>query len=301
VRRVEQAAQRLGYVPNVLARGLRTSRSYVAALVIPDITNPLFPPIIRGAEQVLSQAGFTLVLTDTNNDATLERTQVASMRAHGVDGFIIATARWQDAMLDELAESGLPAVQVNRRCSQPQLPYVGGDDRHGIELCVSHLVELGHRDIVHLAGPPDTSTGRERSNAFRQATRGSGLRSARVIECESFTEEAGAKATRKLLKSGRAFTAVVAATDLLALGAMDALAEVGRSCPSDVSITGYNDVSFMDRLSPPMTTVHIPLTDMGAHAARTLLDWIREPDKPNQTQTLLPVELVIRGTTTAPP
>src|SRR6195952_1079498 len=88
--RVQRAAERLGYVPNTLARGLRTSRSFVAALVIPDITNSLFPPIVRGAEQVLSGAGFTLVLTDTNNDVDVERGQLASMQAHGVDGFIIA-------------------------------------------------------------------------------------------------------------------------------------------------------------------------------------------------------------------
>jgi len=156
VRRVELAAARLGYVPNTLARGLRTSRSYVAALVIPDITNPLFPPIVRGAQQVLSEAGFTLVLTDTNNDPATERAQVASMRAHGVDGFIVATARWDDPLLDELAEAKVPVVLVNRQTSGSALPYVGGDGSRGIELCVDHLADLGHRRIVHPAGPSDT-------------------------------------------------------------------------------------------------------------------------------------------------
>lgn len=299
VRRVEQAARRLGYVPNVLARGLRTSRSYVAALVIPDITNPLFPPIVRGAEQVLSRAGFTLVLTDTNNDAALERDQVASMRAHGVDGFIIATARWHDPLLDELAESGLPTVQVNRRTSRPSLPYIGADDRHGVELCVAHLVELGHRDIVHLAGPPDTSTGRDRTSAFRQAIRSHGLRSASVIECKSFTEAAGHEAAAKLFARQRPVSAIVAANDLLALGALDAADQAGRTCPDDISITGFNDVAFVGRMSPPMTTVSIPLMEMGAMAARTLLDWVADPAQRDRVQTLLPVALVVRGTTAA--
>lgn len=298
VRRVERAARRLGYVPNVLARGLRTSRSYVAALVIPDITNPLFPPIVRGAEQVLSHSGFTLVLTDTNNDAVIERTQVASMRAHGVDGFIIATARWQDPILDELARSGLPTVQVNRRSRRTDLPYIGADDGHGVEMCVNHLVELGHRDIVHLAGPPDTSTGRDRRAAFRLSA---GTGRSRIVECEAYTEEAGAKAAAKVLSSGRPCTAIVAANDLVGIGAIDALRARGLRCPQDVSVTGFNDVSFMDRVEPPMTTVRIPLTQMGALAAETLLDWVAAPEQRSHAQTLLPVEFVARGTTAPPP
>jgi LacI family transcriptional regulator len=302
VRRVEQAAHRLGYAPNTLARGLRTSRSYVATLVIPDITNPLFPPIVRGAEQVLSQAGFTLVLTDTNNDPGTERTQMASMRAHGVDGFIIATARWDDPALEELADSQIPSVLVNRRSSSGRLPFVGGDDGRGVELCVNHLVGLGHRAIVHLAGPDTTSTGRGRASAFRQAmwSRELGTEPL-IIECDAYTEESGAVAAVRLLDSARPFTAVVAANDLLALGAKEALAERGVHCPTDVSITGFNDLPFMDKLVPPLTTVRLPLTELGATAARTLLEWIHAPEQRSTIQALLPVALIVRSTTgTAP-
>jgi LacI family transcriptional regulator len=297
VQRVRRAADRLGYVPNTLARGLRTSRSFVAALVVPDITNGLFPPIVRGAEQVLTSAGFTLVLTDTNNAEEVERSQIASLRAHGVDGFIVATAKWQDPLLDELANAGFPTVLVNRRCASSDLPFVGGDDQLGVRLCIDHLVELGHRDIVHLAGPVDTSTGRERSHAFRAAMRDRGLpvRSA-VLECSGYTEEAGAEGAARLLRRRRPFTAVVAANDLLALGAMGELAAAGLICPRDYSITGFNDLTFMDKLTPPLTTVRVPLTDMGAHAARGLLEWIAS-NRPTATQLMLPVELIVRGTT----
>jgi LacI family transcriptional regulator len=302
VQRVVRAAEQLGYVPNTLARGLRTSRSFVAALVIPDITNSLFPPIVRGAEQVLSGAGFTLVLTDTNNDPDTERSQVASMRAHGVDGFIIATARWHDTLLDELAASGVPTVLVNRCNGSSTLPFVGADDQRGVRLCVEHLVRAGHRKILHLAGPADTSTGRERATAFRAAMREHGLpiRSA-VIECSGYSEEAGAEAAEVILRTGRSFTAIVAANDLLALGVMDALAAGGRRCPEDYSITGFNDLPFMRKLTPALTTVQVPLTDMGALAARTLLEWIGSADTARVTQTLLPVGLVARGTTGPPP
>jgi LacI family transcriptional regulator len=302
VRRIEQAARSLGYAPNTLARGLRTSRSYLAALVVPDITNPLFPPIVRGAEQVLSRAGFTLVLTDTNNDPDTERTQMASMRAHGVDGFIIATARWDDPMLDELADSLVPSVLVNRRSETGRLPYVGGDDRQGVELCVHHLLTLGHRDIVHLAGPDNTSTGRGRAAAFRQAMWSHQLSTdPLIVECAAYTEEAGRAAAGRVLDSGRPFTAVVAANDLLALGAMGELAAAGLRCPDDVSITGFNDLPFMDKLMPPLTTVRLPLTELGATAARAMVDWIHSPEQRTTVQALLPVDLIVRSSTATAP
>src|SRR5215471_5573141 len=154
-RRVARVAQQLGYVPNPLARGLRTARSYIVGMVVPDVTNPIFPPIVRGAEQVLSESGYTLVLTDTDNNAATERRQIEQLRARGMDGFIVATARWEDPILDELADLGIPAVLVNRRSASPRLPYVGGDERTGVQLAVDHLVELGHRRIAYLAGPQD--------------------------------------------------------------------------------------------------------------------------------------------------
>lgn len=298
VRRVERAARKLGYVPNTLARGLRTSRSFVVALVVPDITNPLFPHIVRGAEQVLAESDYTLVLTDTNNDPKTERSQVAAMRARGVDGFIIATARWNDPVLDELAEADVPTVLVNRRNAAARFPYIGGDDRHGIEMCVEHLEHLGHRSILHLAGPSDTSTGRERTSAFRQAMRARRLPMGRaVVECSSYTEQAGALAVNAALRRGTSFTAVIAANDLLAIGAKEALAEHGIECPRDVSITGYNDADFMHRLTPAFTTVRVPLNRMGALAARTLLTWMGGEQPEPSSQTLLPVELMQRATT----
>lgn len=297
VRRVERAARKLGYTPNTVARGLRTSRSFVIALVVPDITNPLFPYIIRGAEQILAESGYTLVLTDTNNDPTTERSQVAAMRARGVDGFIVATARWKDPVLDELAEAEVPTVLVNRRNDASRFPYIGADDKHGIQMCVDHLKQLGHRSILHIAGPSNTSTGRERTAAFRQAMRTQRLPSARTIECESFTEQAGATVVNTALERGTTFTAIVAANDLLAIGAQEALADHGINCPHDVSITGYNDVDFMRRLTPAFTTVRVPLNKMGVLAARTLLAWIAGDVPEPSTQILLPVEFMLRGTT----
>jgi LacI family transcriptional regulator len=302
-RRVLQAAQRLGYIPNTLARGLRTARSYVVGMVVPDITNPLFPPMVRGAEQVLSGAGYTLVLTDTDNDSATERRQVEQLRARGADGFVIATARWHDPLLDEIASAGTPAVLVNRYTASRALPYVGGDERTGIRLAVDHLVGLGHQRIVHVAGPQDTSTGRERAAAFRQAVRTHGLatRSRLVTTAAAYTEAAGTLATRRLLDATTDFTAIVAGNDLIALGVLAVMTERGLRCPDDVSVVGFNDLPMVDKLSPPLTTVRLPLHAIGAMAARILLSELDGGGSDGAVaQSLLGVELAVRGSTGPP-
>jgi LacI family transcriptional regulator, galactose operon repressor len=296
-RRVVRAAERLGYVPNATARGLRTARTYITAMIVPDITNPLFPPMVRAAEQVLSRAGYTLVLTDTDNDAAAERRQVEQLRARGADGFIIATARWEDPLLGELA---VPAVLINRNTASAQLPYVGADERTGISRAVEHLVTLGHRRIAYLAGPPDTSTGRERAAAFRQAMRAHGLPIARgqVRPCTAYTEAAGATAARALLAADRAYTAILAGNDLIAFGVLSELANAGLACPADVSVIGFNDLPLVDKLNPPLTTVRLPLAEMGRRAAQMLLARL-DGTEPNGrvAQQLLGVELAVRGST----
>lgn len=302
-RRILKVAKRLGYVPNTLARGLRTSKSFVVAMVVPDITNPLFPPIVRAAEQALSLAGYTLVLTDTDNNSQTERLQVEQLRARGTDGFIIATARWHDPLLEEIADHGVPAVLVNRNTGSHRLPYVGADERTGMQLAVEHLAELGHRRMVHLGGPQDTSTGRDRASAFQQAVDGLGLHAQQsmVQVCSSYTEAAGAEATRRLLNSGQDVTAILCGNDLIALGALAVLAEAGIKCPDHMSVIGFNNMAMVDRLTPPLTTVRLPLHQIGELSARLLLTEIEGgPQNAGAVQTLLGVQLAVRGTT-APP
>ena len=302
-RRVLRVAERLGYVPNTLARGLRTSKSFVVAMLVPDITNALFPPMVRGAEQLLSAAGYTLVLTDTDNDSGTERRQVEQLRARGTDGFIIATARWHDPLLEEIADQGVPAVLVNRNIGSRRLPYVGADERTGIQLAVEHLAKLGHRHIAHLGGPADTSTGRDRASAFRQAIDGLGLPTgpSLVQACASYTEAAGAEVTRALLKSGRDVTAIVCANDLIALGALSVLAEAGISCPEQMSVIGFNNIAMVDRLTPPLTTVRLPLHQIGELSARLLLAEMQAgPPTAGAVASLLGVQLAVRGTTARP-
>ncbi|MFZ5846412.1 MAG: LacI family DNA-binding transcriptional regulator, partial [Actinomycetota bacterium] len=168
-RRVLKAAEALGYQPNPIARSLKTAKSRTIGVVIPDLTNPLFPPIVRGIEDVLGPAGYTLVIVNTDNDAQREEELVSSLRSRQVDGLIVATARLDHPLLQKLHDQGVPMVLVNRRSEHLDVPCITPDDAAGVSLAVKHLAGLGHRRIVHLAGPQSTSTGVIRANAFRTA------------------------------------------------------------------------------------------------------------------------------------
>ncbi|AWS44341.1 LacI family DNA-binding transcriptional regulator [Streptosporangium sp. 'caverna'] len=299
--RVHRVADSLGYQPNPIARSLKTARSSSIGLVIPDLTNPLFPPIVRGVEDVLGGVGYNAWIVNTDNDPARETAAVESLQNRSVEGFVFATARLHHPLLERLAAIGTPTVLVNRRLAMSDIPSVTGDDAGGVAMAMRHLVELGHRKIVHLAGPQDLSTGVNRLRAFRQALEDHGLENSpsRLKLCSAWAEAAGAKAVTELLDDGVEFTAVLAGNDLLALGCYDALAERGLSCPDDVSVVGFNDMPFVDKLSPPLTTVRIPHYEVGAEAAHLLLERLRAPSR-SARSILLPLTLVNRKST-APP
>ena len=300
-KRVLRAAESLGYQPNPIARSLKTARSNTIGLVIPDLTNPLFPPIVRGIEDVLGPAGFSAWIVNTDNDPEREKAQIESLRSRQVEGLIVATARLDHPLLQKLNDQGVKMVLVNRRVEGAEIASVTADDPTGVALAVQHLADLGHRRIAHLAGPESTSTGLVRSRAFRHAVRDHGLDHdpALVVGCDYWTEEEGARALRTLLDRGTDFTAVVAGNDLIALGCYDVFAERDISCPDDMSVVGFNDMPFLDKLRPPLTTVRVPHYDIGVEAARMLLETIEEPDR-HPRSVLLPLSLVVRQST-APP
>jgi LacI family transcriptional regulator, galactose operon repressor len=300
-RKVLRAAESLGYQPNPIARSLKTAKTTTVGMVIPDLTNPLFPPIVRGAEDVLSAAGYNAWIANTDNDPRREEAQIESLRSRQVEGLIVATARREHPLLARLHDQGVRMVLVNRRVDNLELPSVSADDAVGIELAVAHLAGLGHRRVAHLAGPQDTSTGVVRSRAFRHAVRDHGLSDdpALVVECAYWSEADGARAVRRLLDAGSPFTAIVGGNDLIALGCYDVFAERGLRCPDDVSLVGFNGMPFLDKMRPPLTTVSIPHYQLGSEAARLLLDAIEEPDRTPRSILLAP-SLVVRSSTAAP-
>jgi LacI family transcriptional regulator len=298
VERVLEAANQVGYRPNRIARGLKTSRSHTIGVLIPDITNPLFPPILRGIEDRLDAAGYTSLIVNTDNDPERERIHMEAMRARQVDGFIAATARLDRELLVELPAAGTPLVLVNRTLEDGSVPAVTVDDRQGIGLAVEHVVGLGHEQIGHVAGPQNLSTGRRRHLGFVEAMRGAGIEAPRehVSFGAFFTEEEGARACAELLDAGIELTAIVAANDLLAIGCYDALETRGLTCPDDISIVGFNDMPFVDRLRPPLTSVRIPQREIGQVAADLLLAQLGDGDK-RVKEILLEPTLMVRGST----
>jgi LacI family transcriptional regulator len=301
-RRVLAAAERLRYRPNPIARGLKTARSYTVGVLIPDLTNPLFPPIVRGIQDRLEEAAYTPLIANTENDPDRERADFEAMRARQVDGFIAATARRGHDLLTRPGELGLPVVLVNRRLEDASLPAVVGDDKAGIRLAVRHLVELGHARIAHLAGPQELSTGYLRYEGFLEAMRDAGLEPDPnlILIGDAVIESEGSRLCADLLDSGREFTAIVAANDLMALGCYDVLEERGIPCPARVSVVGFNDMPFAAHFRPPLSTIRIPQYELGARSAELLLDVLQNGEV-LPTQVSLEPELVVRASTGPPP
>lgn len=299
--RVVEAANALGYRPNSIARGLKTNRSYTVGVVVPDLRNPLFPPIARGIETRLQPAGYTSLLANTDNDAERERSAFGALQARQVDGFITATARRDHPLLQELAAAGAPMVLVNRTTDDDRIASVVADDREGMHQAVRHLHELGHRRIAHVAGSLALSTGAHRLEGFNAAMEELGLERDPALTpvVDAYTESEGARGTRELLAARPDVTAIVAGNDLLAIGCLDALREAGRRCPEDVSVVGFNDMDWVDHLSPPLTTVHVPHYELGVEAADLLLEQLAG-DRSAPAHTVLPTRLVVRAST-APP
>ena len=312
LQRVEAAARLLGWHPNRAAAALSTGRSRTVGVLLPDITNPVFPPILRGIEDALAAEGYFALLANTaRREGGVEAAQMAvdRMQAQRVEGFIVATALRGDDWLERLSMGGAQVVLVNRT-NEPGagcrlLPAVISDDALGMRLAVDHLVALGHRRIAHLAGPQGYSTGQARRVGFEQALQAQGLQPAGLAVCSDYAIEAGAAAMAQLLqrppRSRRplpTFTAVVAANDLIALGALQQLQRQGLQVPQQLSLIGHNDMPLLAQLSPPLSSIRIQHYEMGHRAARLLLDALHGLPGSASTVVLRP-ELVVRGSTAA--
>lgn len=302
-RRILEAAEELGYSRNLLASGLKGGQTYTVGIVIPDLTNPLFPPIVRAIERTLKASGYIAILADTDNSATNEQAIIETLISRRVDGLVLATATRNDEVIENDIARQIPFVLVNRTIENDSTnaTSVINDDEFGIELAVEHLVNLGHRKIAYVGGPQRTSTGHARYRAFLKASRVHGLpvSRARIVNAAAFSEEAGRKALERILGTDEKPTAILTANDRLALGCYDALRDRRLRCPRDVSVTGFNDMPYVDRLTPPLTTLRIPHDELGALAATLLLDRLKDPNAAAKHVRLKP-ELVVRGSTARP-
>jgi LacI family transcriptional regulator len=298
VQRILEAAERLGYRPDTVAASLRSGRSNMVGIIVPDIANPVFSPIISGLESVLSARGYALIVADPQPRRSGDDDIIQRLVARRVDGLVLANVALRDDAVERCVNWQVPVVLVNRAEAEARVPSVVSDDVAGMGLAVAHLLELGHRHILHLAGPQSLSTGSLRRRGFIDAMSAAGLapNDEDIEEADAFTRDAGHAAARRLLARRPQASAIVAANDLLALGVYEALREMGRRCPQDLSVIGHNDMPLVDLVDPPLSTVRISHREMGEQTGELLLDLIEgvRTDAPRVVTAPL---LVIRRST----
>ena len=293
-RRVEQAIEELDYVPNVLARGLRSKRTHTLGLLVTDITNPFWTTVARGVEDAAMQKGYSVFLCNTDEDVRKQRQYLRALLSHQVEGAIIAPASSDGAALRPLQRACLPFVVVDRRVANVHADLVLGDSVGGSRLLVEHLLARGHRRIAHLGGPPGISTADDRERGYRDALQAAGVAVAEGLVLRGdYKQESGYQQMRTLLSRPELPTAVLAANNVLAVGALLALREGGLRVPEDMAVVCFDDLPQASLIDPSLTVAAQPAYDFGATAVQLLLERLANPRHAPQT-VVLPVRLTIR-------
>ena len=290
-RRVRGAAARLGYEPNRLARSLRTRSSFFVGIVVPDLAIGFYARAVKGAQDVLERRGYQVLVMNTEREASREAAAVRTLLAHRVDGILVATSggfertsRVPVIFFDNLVE-GAGAAQVARA------------NREGMSLLVDHLVEHGHERIGYVGSPPLLTSGVERLDGYRSAIARHGLAIADELVSlgdEAWSAESGRRATRALLERERPPTAIVAASDTFALGAMQTARSTGRRVPDDLAVVSYDDPFFGDLLDPPVTALARNEHQIGRLSASLLLEAIESRGAQALTEVRVAEELIVR-------
>ncbi|WP_413741437.1 LacI family DNA-binding transcriptional regulator [Sodalis sp. RH15] len=299
---IHQAAARMGYRASTIARALRTQRTSSIGVLIADITNPIFPEIVKGVDEVVSAGDYTIFLCNTDEDARKQLAIIRSLLDRQVDGIILVSQTVSDES-QALLENGPPYVLVNRRPARHAGDYVGPDNAMAVRQLLEHLYGLGHRRIAYITGPAQSSTARERRDSFtaEMARLGCSIPPGYLVE-GNYQAESGRRAAEALLACTPRPTAILAANDFVALEVISFLHEHGLQVPEDMSVTGFDDafkMRFSGRYPLPaqgLTTVDQPKRELGRSAGNALLARMARPDAPVRT-IILPTTLNIRDTT----
>lgn len=300
--RIYSTAQALGYSAHPLAAGMRTRSTRSIGMIVHDIADPVYPPILCGIERRMGAAGYMVVLGNTGYALPAELAMLDQMAARMMDGVILCTTRRDDPVVARALDLEIPVVSVLRQTDAGLCSAVVNDCAAGMRAIARAVLEQGHRDIAAIAAPQYLSTARERHAALAATLRAGGvaLPDDRVAFVPQMTVAEGRSAMEAVL-SRRATppTAIIAVNDLVAIGALQACHAAGLRCPHDISITGYNDIPLLDMLDPPLTTVAMDLPDIGGRAASLLLAHLGDPHLPVHIDTVAP-SLRLRGSL-APP
>lgn len=299
INRVETAARELGYVPDLVAAGLKRGRTKTVGIIVSDLTNPFNGPLVRGVASVVEEHGFLPLVAETNESSDRLDTVLRHFVSRRVEAIVTTAVHHDDAeVVGAVAGAGIPVVLALRGLDMGRFPTVLHDDLTGGDLAAAHLLELGHTDIAAIAGPADIDTFVRREQGFsaRLGKARNGVRAA-VVTAQTTSMEEGRRLMAQLMDGpGPLPTAVFAANDVMAIGAIEAIEERGLRCPEDISVVGYDDMPLVGHMTPPLTTISLPAEQLGRTAAQMALKLIQKPRSRAQT-IQLPASLIVRGST----
>ena len=301
-KRVLEAVQAARYQPNQLARGLRRDKSNMIGMIIPDVTNPFFPAVIRGAEDVAFSNGYRLILCNTDNDHSKELVHLNELRTYSPAGLIVIPSNFSDltAQAEKYRESGAGVVCVDRLPTNWKGDSVTADNEQGAYDAARCLIQLGHKKLATITGPLHLTNAKDRLNGFKRA-----MRQARLpllpeyVQETTFDKRGGHSKTLTLLKLIPRPTAIFAGNDMIALGSLLAIREAGLHCPKDISLIGFDDLDLGETTNPALSSVSQSGYQLGTTAARILLDRIAGDTGPAR-HIVLNTSLNIRLSTASP-
>lgn len=295
--RVLAAINQLGYRPYKVARSLRTRSTNTIAIILSDITNPFFSTVVSIAEDYAHSAGYSLILYNTHYDGERERYYCQAVLERWIDGLLFVSTLDHVNGLDMVQKAGVPVVALDRIPDDYIGPSVTLDNVKAGRLAAEHLLELGHTRFAHISGPLDLRLSRERQRGFQEAIGARGLDLGPCIPGDdNWSGASGYRAMQSLLELAARPTAVFAANDRMAIGAMRAIAERGLRIPQDISVVGVDDIELAALHNPSLTTVAQSLTDVATQAVQILLEILKGKDH-SQTQVVLDAVLKVREST----
>lgn len=296
--KVQETADRLGYRASAIARALRMQRTFTIGVLLADVSNPSSPDFLRGIEDVAEREKCSLLICNT--DGLVEK-QVAHMHVlldRQVDGLILLSQFCDPPEILQMLSSGPPFVHIQRRSKVTKHDYVGADNLQGITAAVQHLVDFGHRRIGFIQGPVESSTAAERLDAFKKAVISFGLDSdPELIAPGGFQVEFGYRAAEMFFDLEPRPTAILAASDMSAMGVMNFVHERGLVIPRDLSLVGLDNIQLTSFGCIGLTTINLPRREMGSAAATLLMQRIQRKRIVTSKKVVFPMNLVVRGST----
>jgi len=290
--RILEVIDRLRYVPHTAARSLITRRTHVIGVLLPDLYGGFFSELIRGIDGAAREHGVHLLLSSSHGDATEMADAIRAMRGR-VEGLLVLAPQLDASGLGEI-DAAVPTVFINSRVDDGASSVLSIDSYGGARAMVKHLVALGHRTIAHVTGPIDNYDSHERERGYRDELAASLPHAPPIVVRGDFSEASGYEAGRALAAATPRPTAVFAANDVMAIGGLAAFAELGLVAPRDIAIAGFDDIPIAAYVRPALTTMRVPIVELGRDALDQLAAAIATPSTTRATTTWLRPQLVVR-------